>query len=80
MPHPARRVLCTPVFKSLRSRSWLKAQMTELRSAETYPSTSLILSESAHYEFVAKVCTGESSFRKRIPYCPLELFSHAEIA
>src|SRR5712672_517124 len=46
MPHSARRVLCTPVLRSLRSRSWLNAQMTEVRSAETCSSTCLILRES----------------------------------
>src|SRR3984893_6513012 len=47
MPHSAKRVLCTPVLRSLRSRSWLKAQMTDVRSAETCSSTCLIFRESA---------------------------------
>src|SRR2546425_2727379 len=46
MPHSARRVLCTPVLRSLRSRSWLKAQITELRSAVTCSSTCLTRKES----------------------------------
>src|SRR5713101_5203104 len=46
MPHSARRVLCTPVLRSFKSRSWLKAQITELRSAVTCSSTCLTRKES----------------------------------
>src|SRR4029077_6555591 len=46
MPHSASRVLCTPVLRSFKSRSWLKAQMTELRSAEACSSSCLMRRDS----------------------------------
>src|SRR5437667_4176788 len=46
MPHSASRVLCTPVFRSFKSRRWLKAQMTDLRSAEVCSSSCLMRSKS----------------------------------
>src|SRR5207253_10607731 len=50
MPHSASRVLCTPVFRSFKSRSWLKAQMTDLRSAEVCSSSCLMRSKSGARE------------------------------
>jgi hypothetical protein len=40
--HSVRRVLCTPVLMSLRSRSWLNAQIRELRNARCCSSSSLM--------------------------------------
>src|SRR5580658_6262163 len=65
MPHSARRVLCTPVLRSLRSRSWLKAQMTEVRRAETCSSSCLTRRDSGAQGVLESILsTGISSFRR----------------
>src|SRR5579862_9595449 len=68
MPHSARRVLCTPVLRSLRSRSWLKAQMTDVRRAEICSCTCLMPRDSGAQvmlEFI--LSTGISSFYPLLP-------------
>src|SRR5712692_8671799 len=49
MAHSARRVLCTPVFKSLRSRSWLNAQISDVRSVTSCSSISLTWTPGEHH-------------------------------
>jgi len=84
----ARRVLCTPVLRSFKSRSWLNAQITELRSAAACSSSCLMRRDSsARWKGTVQRrwngATGHGSYRqnnKQVPDVEPELFTQAETA